>query len=144
LGVVLFGGGNLTTEEMKQLEHLGMDSRIQHVTGDDTILASLYESTVALVYPSLYEGFGIPPLEAMRYKCPVIASNRASLPEVCGKDIIYIDPTSEESLQNALLKLLSNQSGYVKELAFQHSLTYSWKKTAMATLSLYERILESL
>lgn len=143
LNIVAFGGGNITAEETKLIESLGMASRIHHMTGDDTILAALYESAVALVYPSLYEGFGIPPLEAMRCKCPVIASNRASLPEVCGKGIFYIDPTSEESLQDALLKVFSNQSGYSRELAFQHSMTYTWKKTAIETFSIYEKVLES-
>ncbi len=143
LNIVAFGGGNITTEEMKRIESLGMASRIQHITGDDTILAALYESAVALVYPSLYEGFGIPPLEAMRCNCAVIASNRASLPEICGKEIFYIDPTSEESLQDALLKVFSNQSGYSKELAFQHSMTYTWRKTAIATVALYQKVLES-
>jgi len=143
LNVVAFGGGNLTTEEMKQIQSLGIASRVQHITGDDSILAMLYESAAALVYPSLYEGFGIPPLEAMRYNCPVIASNRASLPEVCGEEVLYIDPTSEESLQDALLKVLSGESGHSRDLAFQHSMTYSWKKTSIETLSLYKRVLET-
>ena len=143
LNVVAFGGGPLTLEEMKKIENLGIASRVQHITGDDSILAKLYESAAALVYPSLYEGFGIPPLEAMRCNCPVIASNRASLPEVCGKEVLYIDPTSEKSLQNALLKVLNSESGYSRELAFQHSMTYSWKKTAIDTLSVYKRVLET-
>lgn len=143
LNVVAFGGGRLTLEEMKQIESLGIASRVQHISGDDSILAMLYESAAALVYPSLYEGFGIPPLEAMRCNCPVIASNRASLPEVCGKEVLYIDPTSEKSLQNALLKILTCESGYSRELAFQHSMNFSWKKTAIDTLSLYKRVLET-
>lgn len=143
LNVVAFGGGNLTIEEKEQIESLGLASRVQHVTGDDSILAMLYESAAALVYPSLYEGFGIPPLEAMRFNCPVIVSNRASLPEVCGKEVCYIDPTSEKSLQNALLKILSSENGYSRELAFRHSMTFSWKKTAIDTHSLYKRVLES-
>ena len=143
LNIVAFGGGNLTSEEARRIENLGMTSRFQYIEGDDSILAALYKSAAALVYPSLYEGFGIPPLEAMRYKCPVIASNRASLPEVCGKEIFYIDPISEKSLQDALLKVLSNRSGYSKELAYLHSMTYSWKKTGKATFALYESILVS-
>lgn len=143
LNVVAFGGGNFTIDEMKQIESLGIASRVQHINGDDSILAMLYKSATALVYPSLYEGFGIPPLEAMRFNCPVIVSNRASLPEVCGKEVCYIDPTSEKSLQNALLKILSSENGYSRELAFQHSMTFSWKKTAKDTHSLYKRVLES-
>ena len=143
MNIVAFGGGDLTTEEQIEIESLGMNSRIMHLKGDDTILAALYESAVALVYPSLYEGFGIPPLEAMRSKCPVIASNRASVPEVCGNEIFYIDPTSEKSLQDAVMKVLKKDSGYSVERAFQHSLNYSWKKTAEATLDIYVEIVES-
>jgi len=143
LNIVAFGGGNFTTEETNEINSLGMNSRILHLKGDDTILAALYESAVALIYPSLYEGFGIPPLEAMRSKCPVIASDRASMPEVCGTAILYIDPTSEMSLQDAVLKVLKKESGHSVELAFQHSMNYSWEKTAKATLDLYESNMDS-
>ena len=58
--------------------------RVRHVSGSDDVLASLYASAAVLVYPSIYEGFGIPPLEAMSFGCPVVCANTSSLPEVVG------------------------------------------------------------
>lgn len=74
----------------------------------DAQLISLYESAAAFVYPSFYEGFGIPPLEAMSLGCPTIVSNVASLPEVCEEAALYCDPAKTESIKEAMLKILTN------------------------------------
>lgn len=76
----------------------------------DEDLASLYSGAVAFVYPSLYEGFGIPPLEAMACGCPVIASNVASIPEVCGDAALYVDPYDVESIGGAVRHLADDTS----------------------------------
>jgi glycosyltransferase involved in cell wall biosynthesis len=72
---------------------------------DDRALARLYAGAVALVYPSQYEGFGMPPLEAMTIGCPVITSRMTSIPEVCGDAALYVDPWSEQGLAEALRRL---------------------------------------
>lgn len=75
---------------------------------DDLQLKALYANARAFIFPSLYEGFGIPPLEAMACGCPVIASNSTSIPEVCGEAIGYFDPTSISSIQSSLEKIISD------------------------------------
>jgi glycosyltransferase involved in cell wall biosynthesis len=75
---------------------------------DDRELARLYAGAIALVYPSRYEGFGMPPLEAMTIGCPVIASRMSSIPEVCGDAAYYVDPWSERGLAEALQALEQN------------------------------------
>ena len=143
LRIVAFGGGEFSKDELSLIEELGMTSRTLHCSGADEILDSLYRSSVALVYPSLYEGFGIPPLEAMRLECPVIASNRASIPEICGDVVFFIDPTSMISLQENIIKLLDSPESYPTTEAYEHSLRFTWEKTARSTLSVYESIYES-
>ena len=72
---------------------------------DDAMLANLYQHARAFVYPSLYEGFGIPPLEAMHYGCPVVVSQTSSLPEVCGEAAVYVDPWDEESIAGGIRRV---------------------------------------
>jgi glycosyltransferase involved in cell wall biosynthesis len=76
---------------------------------DDAELVGLYKSARLFVYPSLYEGFGIPPLEAMLCGCPVIVANRASMPEVCGSAALYVDPLDEEAIAAAMERLAGDE-----------------------------------
>ena len=76
----------------------------------DERLAELYRGAEAFVFPSLYEGFGIPPLEAMACGCPVVASDRASIPEVCGEAAVYVDPESVESLIEGIRRVLGDEA----------------------------------
>lgn len=140
--IIAFGGGEFSREEKEYVNSLGMDKRTHQYIGDDTFLGFLYKSAIALVYPSYYEGFGIPPLEAMQFECPVIASNRASIPEVCGDSVLYIDPTSRESLQNAIAHVLKYKDTEKIKFALKHSKKYSWEKTAKETLIQYQSILK--
>ena len=87
---------------------------LDYVTRED--LVALYQNAFGFVFPSLYEGFGLPPLEAMACKCPVITSNVSSLPEVCENAAIYCDPYSIVSIQNAMEKLLNMSESERKEL----------------------------
>jgi glycosyltransferase involved in cell wall biosynthesis len=70
-------------------------------------LNCLYKGAFCFVFPSLYEGFGLPPLEAMSFGCPVITSNVSSLPEVCGDAAIYIDPYNSDDIRQAIEKLIN-------------------------------------
>ncbi|NBX30596.1 glycosyltransferase family 1 protein, partial [bacterium] len=76
----------------------------------DAELRGLYERATCLVYPSLYEGFGIPPLEAMACGCPVIAAHASSIPEACGEAAVFFDPTSAEALAGQLDALLRSDA----------------------------------
>lgn len=140
LNIIAFGGEEFSESEQKKIRDLQMEARVMYCSGDDALLGFLYKNASALVYPSLYEGFGMPPLEAMRVYCPVIASNRGSIPEVCGSSAKYFDPTSETSLQSRLLSVLKNPESDFVEKAHQHSLNFSWEKTALETLSVYQSL----
>lgn len=104
-------------------------------------LAALYRNATLFVYPSLYEGFGIPVLEAFSSGCPVLASNVTSIPEVAGDAAIYVDPLSEEEIGKAMYRLI--QDGELRQSLVQRgharALDFSWTETAKQTLSVYER-----
>lgn len=104
-----------------------------------------YNAAEVLVYPSFYEGFGLPPIEAMACGTPVIASNVTSLPEVCYESALFIDPNDIDSLSYDIERVLSNsllRLTMVKK-SLTRSKTFSWNKTALGTLSAYEAVLNS-
>lgn len=104
-----------------------------------------YNATEVLVYPSFYEGFGLPPIEAMACGTPVIASNVTSLPEVCYESALFIDPNDIDSLSYDIERVLSNS--LLRLTMVKKSLTrnkaFSWNKTALDTISAYKSILNS-
>ncbi len=105
---------------------------------DEVTLANLYQHATAFVYPSLYEGFGIPPLEAMRAGCPVVVANSSSLPEVCGDAAHYVDPTDEHSIVEGLRQILDD-SALRKNLVsrgYQRVRDFSWDQSVEALLKL--------
>jgi glycosyltransferase involved in cell wall biosynthesis len=109
----------------------------------DEYLVKLYNGAEIFVYPSLYEGFGLPPLEAMACGCPVITSNTSSLPEVVGDAGIMIDPFDVDSLTESMHKILTDND-LKKELSrksLERAKLFTWKKTADQTLEVYEDVL---
>jgi glycosyltransferase involved in cell wall biosynthesis len=98
----------------------------------DAELRALYESAICFVFPSLYEGFGIPPLEAMNCGCPVLASLAASIPEVCGDAALYFDPHDADELATLLLRV-ANDSALCAELVMkghERAAQFSWEMAA--------------
>ena len=95
------------------------------------------------IYPSLYEGFGLPPLEAMACGCPVVVSNVASLPEVCGDAAYYVDPYSVESIAEGIIKVLTDDS--LKQSLIRKGLEraklFSWEKSAQEHIQIFEEAL---
>ncbi len=103
-----FGGGSFNSEELNLFEQLRIPfERIRQVSGDDVLLSQYYKNALFFVYPSLYEGFGIPPLEAMGFGCPVACSDTSSIPEVVGDAAIMFDPNSIESIQGLTREIIS-------------------------------------
>ena len=105
-------------------------------------LAGLYNAADLFVYPSLYEGFGLPPLEAMACGTPVITSTTTSLPEVVGNAGIMIDPYDVDGLAKAMYEVLTND-GLREELrkkGLKRAKLFSWRKTAKETLKVYEEV----
>ena len=105
----------------------------------DDELVRLYRTASALVFPSLYEGFGLPPLEAMACGCPVACSNATSLPEVCGDAAELFDPTSVEDMARAIEDVLDDPKRYV-ERGLARAAGYSWEATARAHEDVYRRL----
>jgi glycosyltransferase involved in cell wall biosynthesis len=108
------------------------------------ILNILYNHASLLVYPSLYEGFGLPPLEAMAAGCPVAVSKTSSLPEVVGDAGVYFDPLDVDEMAHAIFRILDSHELREKliELGTARSLQYSWSKTAAATHRVYREAVE--
>ena len=98
----------------------------------DATLKALYGSAQALVFPSLYEGFGLPPLEAMGQGCPVLAARAASLPEVCGDAALYFDPLDEADITRALVRLLDDAvlRGELRAAGLRQAARYTWSASA--------------
>ena len=136
-------GAPLNTEERWQIQMLGISDRVRgDVYPDEQQLISLYRSSVALVYPSLHEGFGIPPLEAMACRTLAITSNTTSLPEVVGNGGIMLDPTREVDWVECILK--TAKGGGDRDLMIDRGLErvrmFSWKKTVEQHLEVYRRL----
>ncbi len=149
---------------LKALEHLGSDAPHCVIVGQqyskvfknsklnsdrviemgyvsDETLAGLYANAMCLVYPSFYEGFGLPPLEAMLLGCPVIASNCSSLPEVCGTAAIYCDPNDPTTIANSILYLTQNPEkvSTMRITSKVHAENFTWRKSATHLLEVLEK-----
>jgi glycosyltransferase involved in cell wall biosynthesis len=104
-------------------------------------LASLYRRAACLVFPSLYEGFGLPPLEAMACGCPVAASNMTAIPEVCGDAAVLFDPNDPESIANAVLEA-DSRSEELREKGLARAREFTWEASARRHDDVYEAALE--
>lgn len=102
-------------------------------------LAALYSGAQVMVYPSLYEGFGLPPLEAMQCGCPVICSNTSSLPEVVGEAATLFAPTDEEGLKTVLREVLTSERirQTMRQAGMRQASKFSWGKCARETLDFF-------
>ncbi len=111
---------------------------------DHDVLNALYAGAEALIFASLYEGFGLPLLEAMASRCPVLASKRTSLPEVAGEAAAWFDPESIEDISDNMSLVFKNTS-YQEDLrqkGLKRILNFSWEKCAQETFELYRKVLE--
>ena len=106
-------------------------------------MPKLYAGAEALIFPSLYEGFGLPPLEAMKMGVPVLCSNRAPMTEVAGDAALYFDPASGEELKKALLRILtkSNLRPDLVAKGKKNAARFDWEQTARGTLKIYQDVL---
>ena len=112
----------------------------------DDELPLFYNAAELFVYPSLYEGFGLPPLEAMSCATPVITSNSTSIPEVTKDCAILIDPFNKDELASSIINLLNSESllQEYSQKGYKNSLNFTWKNTAIATLKAYEHAFENI
>lgn len=143
--LVLFGGGPLSKRELFEINsypHVDIN-KIIVLEGDEDILGSLYTNAELFIYPSIYEGFGLPLLEAMRYSCPVAASNCAVFLEIGNLAVEFFDPYSPSSISNSIRKVLFSEK-YSLDLINLGKINiknYSWEKTSNLTYETYNRLI---
>jgi glycosyltransferase involved in cell wall biosynthesis len=133
-----------TEEEQLLISELGLEGIVQVESRvDDAFLCWLYNHAMAFVYPSLYEGFGIPLLEAMACGCPIIASRIQSTREIAGEIPIYFDPVDIEEQVAALKQcVLEGRSSSRVKRGIDKASQFSWDRTAQKTLEIYKSLLQ--
>ncbi len=110
----------------------------------DEDLKCFYQEALAYIFPSLYEGFGLPPLEAMSNGCPVISSNKASMPEILGEAALYFDPENDNEFKSIITKIINDKSlreGLIAK-GYKQIEKYNWLQCASQTFKLYQDILK--
>ncbi|GAB4047155.1 glycosyltransferase family 4 protein [Spirosoma litoris] len=141
--LVCAGGGSFTSNEHDVIRALSLNGLVEHQLIDDTLLPHLYDGAIAFVFPSLYEGFGIPILEAFSCNCPCIVSNTSSFPEVAGKGALYFDPTDSESMATNVERVILDDElrNNLIQNGQQQLRRFSWQHTVNETLGLYENLI---
>ena len=128
--------------ELERFRELGLASRIRHYSVSDEALSQLYRQALVFVYPSLYEGFGFPILEAYTNDCPVALSRASCFPEIAGEAGAYFNPESPEDMVSVIDGLLRNDAlrNRLIRLGKERLALYSWEKTARETLEVYRSV----
>ena len=143
--ILLFcaGGGAFSADEMQKISLVDCIGRVLQRNASDEEMALLYKHAMCFVFPSKYEGFGIPVLEAFSQGCPVAASNCPALVEVCGDAAAYFDPYSVDSIHQTLCKIIeSEQLRYsLSKLGIERGRLFSWDLAASRTLDVYKKVL---
>jgi len=141
--VLCVGGGGFTTDEERFFRSLGVREQVRHLQADDSLLAALYAHAALFVYPSLYEGFGLPLLEAMHCGCPVACSTAGSMPEIAGDAALYFDPLDEEELRTVLESIVQSQeiADSLRVRGHEREKMFAWESCVARTAELYRSAL---
>lgn len=140
--IFAFGGGAFNVAEARLIHSLGFrEGTVQHYSGSDAVLGMLYEHASAFILPSLYEGFGLPPLEAMAHDCPVVSSNSSAMPEVIGEAGEYFTPSNIDDQAQAICNVVFDTSRRNKlvQLGRERLEKFSWRRCADETLQVYQK-----
>jgi glycosyltransferase involved in cell wall biosynthesis len=141
--MVCAGGGNFNEKEIEHISKLGLKNLVKFYSINDQVLQSLYANSIAFVFPSLYEGFGIPVLEAFSCKTPCLLSRGGSLEEVGGNAALYFNGNDSEEIRSKLKLLLTDKS-IAKDLVakgIERLKQFSWGKTFQETLDVYKSVI---
>lgn len=143
LFLVCVGGDSFSDSEIACFNNLAIRHKLIYLPVSDSNLACLYQKALAFVFPSLYEGFGLPILESFSCGCPVLLSDSSSFPEVAKDAAVYFDPRNKTSIEEAVIKVIYNERSrnILKLRGYEVLKNFSWEKTAKKTLSLYKSIL---
>lgn len=141
--IIAFGGGGFTSSELQLISSLGLDTQqVRQMGGSDRDLNLLYGRASAYIYPSKYEGFGLPPLEAMAMQCPVVSSNTSSMPEVIGHAAEYFDPIDTDSIRSAIENVVFSdlRANDLIEKGNKRVQQFAWSVCAKKTLDVYKNL----
>jgi glycosyltransferase involved in cell wall biosynthesis len=144
--VIAFGGGTFTSDEQALIDELKFaPEQIEQISGDDLTLTQLYQQASAFVYPSLYEGFGLPPLEAMLHHCPVVSSQVSAMPEVLGDAAEFFDPNQIDSIAQALERVAFSNDRRQELITkgVKRLKAFTWQACAERHLLLYQSLAAS-
>jgi glycosyltransferase involved in cell wall biosynthesis len=139
-----FGDAPFSAGERRLMGELGLGAdRVVHGRGSDSLLAAYYRNASLFVYPSRYEGFGMPPLEAMAQECPVVCSNAASLPEVVGDAAVTFEAGQPDALRTAMESVLgsSQMAASLRQRGRLRVREFSWEICARQTRAVYASLL---
>jgi len=141
--VIVWTHSFLADELSDQIEKLHLTNNIhflKSVPNDDLVV--LYGAASLFAFPSLYEGFGLPPLEAMACGAPVIASDNSSIPEIVGDAALLFNPENAEDISSVMKRVLMNDSlrFSMGEKGITHATTFSWDKCAQETVAVYNKV----
>lgn len=141
--VICFGGGKFIKEEKDYFKSLNINSNnLIQISGDDDLLNIYYRSCEFLIVPSIYEGFGLPLIEAMACGCPVLCANSGSLPEIANNAANYFDPKNVDSIKLTMENFLSNReekNSLIKK-GYENVENFTWDKCAKKTLEIYKKL----
>lgn len=139
---VLCVGKSFSKEENLLFKNLGIIDQVKNVKASDQLLYTLYAHAICFVYPSVYEGFGIPILEAFSYNCPVCLSNASCFPEIAGEAAVYFDPFDKSSIYEAVKTIIDspNLQQELKIKGKKRLKIFSWDIAAAQTLKVYKKI----
>ena len=138
--------GSPTNTIEKLIHSQGLEGKIVYLRPTDEALSLLYNASDVFVFPSYYEGFGLPLLEAMASGCPVIAGNRSAIPEAVGDGGILLDPFDADGFAYWMYEVLTGEDlrDRLSEKGYKRSLNFSWEKCAGETLEVYREVLNEV
>lgn len=141
LQLVCIGGGAFNEQEKEQIGEY-MD-RVMQINANDSVLAYAYSHAECFVFPSLYEGFGIPTLEAFTCNCPVVLSNSSSMPEVGGDAVVYFDPENVEDIAAGIKRVLDDPElrEQMKQKGRKQLEQFAWPEIARQTVACYQQVI---
>jgi len=142
-GIKLICTGSLFNEnEIRLLNELNIINNVTHIFADEKELVNLYKKAIAFIFPSFYEGFGIPVLEAFSSGCPALLSNTSSLPEVGGNAALYFDPNSINDIRKKIDDVICSPAlqKELTEKGIERAKLFSWEKCVKETIDVYNNI----
>jgi len=144
LSIVCAGGGKFNPKEIELFKELGIRERVHNYSPTDNLLWCLYRNAKVFVFPSLYEGFGIPVLEAFACGCPVALSNSSSLPEIAREAALYFDPMDLTSIGSTVSKTIydNNLRSILIQKGLERVKDFSWEKNTLETKEIYQSIID--